>query len=212
MLAVTRTWLPLSENGCDIAADSRSGSPSRPSAPSIRIANSSPPSRATVSALRAQARNRSAAAMSSRSPSAWPRLSFTVLKSSRSRNSTVTGVPAALRQRQRVAHPVAEQRAVGEPGERIVERLVDELLLQPAPLAHVAGVEHDALDRRVVQQVRRQDLGVEPRAVGLAEAPLDRARSRRAPARRRGRRSAARSRSSGWSRSVSVCRIIAAGS
>ena len=91
-------------------------------------------------------------------------------------------VPAAAGQRQRVAHPVPEQRAVGEPGERIVERLVGELLLQPLPLAHVAGVEHDALDRRVVQQVGRQDLGVEPRAVGLAEAPLHRARDARAPA------------------------------
>ena len=54
------------------------------------------------------------------------------------------GCPLALSQRQRVAHPVAEERAVGEAGERIVERLVGELLLQPLPLAHVAGVEHDA--------------------------------------------------------------------
>ena len=113
--------------------------------------------------------------MSSRSPSAWPRLSFTFLKSSRSRKRTVTGVPAPLGQRQRVAHPVAEQRPVGQPGERIVERLVGQLLLQPPPLAHVAGVEHDALHGRVVQQVGREDLGVQPGAVGLAEAPLDRA-------------------------------------
>ena len=113
------------------------------------MANSSPPSRATVSAARAQERNRSAAAMRSRSPSAWPRLSLTLLKSSRSRKSTVIGLPLPLGQRERVAHPVAEERAVGEAGERIVERLVGELLLQPLPLAHVAGVEHDAADGRV---------------------------------------------------------------
>ena len=117
MLAVARTWLPLSENGWDMAAASRSGSPSRPSAPSIRMANSSPPSRATVSALRAQARNRSATAMRSRSPSPWPRLSFTFLKSSRSRKRTVTGLPRRCasasawltrsRNRARLASPVS---------------------------------------------------------------------------------------------------------
>ena len=86
------------------------------------------------------------------------------------------GVAAPLRQRQRVTHPVPEQCPVGEPGERVVERLMGELLLQPLPLAHVAGVEHDALHRGVVQQVGRQDLGMEPGAVLLAEAPLHRAR------------------------------------
>ena len=52
-------------------------------------------------------------------------------------------VPVAAGERQRMADPVAEERPVGEPGERVVERLVDQLLLQPLPLAHVAGVEHD---------------------------------------------------------------------
>jgi diguanylate cyclase (GGDEF)-like protein len=83
-------------------------------------------------------------------------------------------VPAPAGDGERVAHPVPEQRAVGEPGERIVERLVGELLLQPLALAHVAGVEHDALDRAVVEQVGRQHLAVEPGAVRLAEPPLGR--------------------------------------
>ena len=54
---VTCTWLPLSVNGWLIAVASRSSSSLRPSGPaacSIRMANSSPPSRATVSAARAQ--------------------------------------------------------------------------------------------------------------------------------------------------------------
>ena len=137
--------------------------------------------------------NRSAAAISSRSPSAWPRLSLTFLKSSRSRNSTVIGRPCAARQGQRVAHPVAEQRPVGQPGQRVVEGLVGELLLQPLPLAHVAGVEHDAAHGRVVQQVGGEHLGVERRAVRLAEAATRPARSRPALALRRGRNAAARS-------------------
>ena len=162
---VTCTWFPLSVKGWPMAVASRSSSSARPSGPaecSSRMANSSPPRRATVSAARAQERNRSAAAMRSRSPSAWPRLSFTRLKSSRSRKRTVIGFDWPLSQRERVAHPVAEERAVGEAGERIVERLVGELLLQPLALAHVAGVEHDAADGRIAGEVRGQDLGAEP--------------------------------------------------
>ena len=86
-----------------------------------------------------------------------------------------------LRQRQRVAHAVAEQGAVGEAGERVVEGLVGELLLQALPLADVAGVEHDAAHGRVTREVGRQDLGAEPRAVGLAEPPLDRSGDARRP-------------------------------
>ena len=52
--------------------------------------NSSPPKRATVSPGRRATARRSAMATSSRSPRPWPRLSFTTLKWSRSRNSTAT--------------------------------------------------------------------------------------------------------------------------
>ncbi len=55
---------------------------------SARMANSSPPSRATVSPGRRKERKRRAMEISSRSPTAWPRLSLTFLKRSRSRNST----------------------------------------------------------------------------------------------------------------------------
>ena len=60
-------------------------------------ANSSPPRRATVSAGRTQARRRSATATSSSSPTAWPSVSLTVLKSSRSMNSTATSPASGSR-------------------------------------------------------------------------------------------------------------------
>ena len=69
----------------------------------------------------------------SSSPAAWPRLSLTVLKSSRSRNSTATAdVRPAPTACERVLDPVLEQAAVGQAGQRVVERLVAQLLVQPA--------------------------------------------------------------------------------
>ena len=47
---------------------------------------------------------------------------------------------------QRLVEPVAEERAVGEAGQPVVERLVGELLLEPDALGDVARVEHDAAD------------------------------------------------------------------
>ena len=57
---------------------------------SQRIANSSPPKRATISCRRSECRSRSATATISLSPAGWPRLSLMTLKRSRSRNSTAT--------------------------------------------------------------------------------------------------------------------------
>ena len=64
-------------------------------APSASTANSSPPSRATVSAARSALRSRSPQISSRRSPAAWPSESLTCLKSSRSRNATTAASPAA---------------------------------------------------------------------------------------------------------------------
>ena len=61
--------------------------------------------------------------------------------------------PPRVDLQQRVLDAVGEQRAVGELGDRIVERLVGELLLERLPLADVAAVEHDAADVLVVQEV-----------------------------------------------------------
>ena len=57
-----------------------------------------------------------------------------------------------------VADALAEQRAVGEAGDGVVEGLVGELVLEGLALGDVAAVEHDAADVLVVQQVRVEDL------------------------------------------------------
>ena len=53
---------------------------------------------------------------------------MTVLKPSRSKKSTPTGVRRALGARRARAAAVEEEGAVGQPGERVVERLVDGVL------------------------------------------------------------------------------------
>ena len=59
--------------------------------PSMRTANSSPPSRAAVSSSRRAPVSRRATVSRTRSPLAWPRLSLTSLKSSRSMDRTASG-------------------------------------------------------------------------------------------------------------------------
>ena len=61
---------------------------------------------------------------------------------------------------ERVLDAVAEQRAVRERRQRVVEGGVDELVLEHLPFAHVAGVEHDAAHVRVLEQVRHRHLGL----------------------------------------------------
>ena len=82
----------------------------------------------------------------------------------------------------RVAHALVEQRAVGQMGDRIVEGLVGELLLERLALGDVAAVEHDPADRAVAEQVGVQDL-----EVAQARRPCARAGSR-SPRRGRSRR------------------------
>ena len=92
------------------------------------------------------------------------------------------GIAAARLALERVLDAVLEQRAVGEAGDGVVERLVRELLLERLPLGDVADVEHDAAHVLVVQQVRAHGLGVEPEIVLVAEAELGAGRDGR-PAR-----------------------------
>ena len=105
-------------------------SPGSPSS-SSRTANSSPPSRAIVSVGRRQSASRSATATSSRSPVRCPRLSLTVLKPSRSQKSTATGVSARWARATAWRRRSMNKRSVGEPGERVVKRLVNRLLDRP---------------------------------------------------------------------------------
>ncbi len=78
----------------------------------------------------------------------------------------------APRERERVRHPVEEERAIRETGELIVERLVRELRLQRLAVAHVARVHDDAPHRRLVHQVREGHLDRAPAAVRVPAAPL----------------------------------------
>ena len=116
---------------------------SEPSTPSSRIANSSPPNRATVSAGRTTPSSRPATSLRIASPAGCPRLSLTVLKSSRSTNITQISDAHAHGRAESVLHAVGEERAVGEVGDRIVEGLMGELLLERLPLADVAAVQDD---------------------------------------------------------------------
>ena len=156
-------------------------------------ANSSPPRRASVSLGRVISAKRCATSRSSWSPASWPRLSLTCLNPSRSTSSTASGSRERGRPGERLVEAIAEQRAVREPGEAVVERLVGELLLEPHALGDVAGVEHDAADVPVVAQVGDVRLEVPPLAEPVAHAEDDLVRlavrrGRAAP--RRGRRGA----------------------
>ena len=64
--------------------------------------------------------------------------------------------------RERLVEPVTEERAVGEVGQPVVERLPGELLLEPDPLGHVARVQHDAADLPVVAEIGDVGLEVAP--------------------------------------------------
>ena len=70
----------------------------------------------------------------------WPRLSLTVLKPSRSQKRTADRCPRPFGARERVAHAVEEQGAIGKPGERVVERLVDGVLDRPGVVQGEARV------------------------------------------------------------------------
>src|SRR5829696_2445614 len=94
-LALIGMVRPLRPNGWWRVSRMRAATPPAASASVTRsssTANSSPPRRAAVSLGRRQPWSRQAAATSSWSPAAWPRLSLTCLKSSRSMNSTARSV------------------------------------------------------------------------------------------------------------------------
>ena len=79
----------------------------------------------------------------------------------------------AQRPGDRMADALVEQRAVGEMGDRIVEGLVGELLLERLALRDIAAVEHDPADRTVAQQVSVEDLEVAQASVLVREQTVD---------------------------------------
>ena len=81
--------------------------------------------------------------------------------------------PAAAGQRDRVAEPVGERAAVGQPGERVGEGAADQVVLGPAAVGDVDEGEDDELRVAVVVaddlvRLDRPQLG----AVGPAQPPL----------------------------------------
>ena len=89
------------------------------------MANSSPPKRAAVSALRSWARSRSATTTSSLSPTWWPRLLFRFLKLSMSSHRTLVGtLRLALGLADGLGETVQEESPIGQAGEVVVEALV----------------------------------------------------------------------------------------
>ena len=68
---------------------------------------------------------------------------------------------------------VPEEPTIREAGDRVVERLVLELLLEELALADVASVHDDPAHVRIERQVGPEALDVEPPAVAVAPAELD---------------------------------------
>ena len=101
--------------------------------------NSSPPERATMSVGRASSRSRSAISTSTRSPTTWPCRSSTARNWSRSATSTATGTSPAPRVGERLRQPVGQVGPVRQAGQRVVHVLPDQLGLELAPVADVAG-------------------------------------------------------------------------
>ena len=73
---------------------------------------------------------------------------------------------------ERVLHTVGEQGAVRQPGQRVVQRLVLELLLELLPLGDVSRVQDDPPHVGVVHQVRAERFDVPHRPVPVHHAEL----------------------------------------
>ena len=80
-------------------------------------------------------------------------------------------VPAG--RHQGVLQAVEEEGAIGEARQRVVERVVPELLLQALALGDVAGVEHEAAHAGFVEQVRHRRLEDTPDTVGVPDPPFE---------------------------------------
>ena len=124
-------------------------------------ANSSPPRRATVACSPTARSRRSETSQRRRSPMAWPSVSLTSLK--RSRSSRTMATPPLLVEG--VRRPGEEQHAVGEPGEHVVGRLVGlavdleaQLLDETGPLEVGACVRHERLEEAEIVVVEAVEL------------------------------------------------------
>ncbi len=115
VVAVTASVIPSMFIGLEIAASRSRTMPRASSGPMMSgttIANSSPPSRATVARPLLARTRHSATSHSSRSPVSWPSVSLTSLKRSRSNRAiaalpvSVNALAARSRNRARLGSPV----------------------------------------------------------------------------------------------------------
>ena len=133
----------------------RSRRPRRTEMSSSSTANSSPPSLATVSLSRVHSTSRRATSTSTASPAACPKRSLTGLNESRSMKSSATRTPAAPGPVQGVRHPVEQDPAVGQVGERVVARVVDHVGGQLDPGVGVRAEHRQRVERLLVRRDRR---------------------------------------------------------
>ncbi len=68
---------------------------------------------------------------------------------------------------------ILEEGAVGERRQGVVERLVDQLILEGLLLADVARVENEAADARVLEEVRDRHLGMTEMSVTVSHGELE---------------------------------------
>ena len=107
------------------------------------------------------------------SPASWPSESLTVLKSSRSRNSTATFFAWRRAPTEGMLEPIDVERPVRQTGERIVERLAGQLLLEVLPLADVVHREDETLDVLLGRGLRRDEIDRDQLAVAAANLAVD---------------------------------------
>ena len=116
MLVPIETVFSPMMNGSDSSAMTRLATRSTSASDfgaTCMIANSSPPSRATVSVSRMVPINRCATAFNRKSPTGWPKVSLTDLNRSRSRQCSASVSPRLTRARPR-SDAIVEEGAVGK--------------------------------------------------------------------------------------------------
>ena len=70
--------------------------------------------------------------------------------------------------------PIEEERAIGEAGQRVMERLVRQLLFGLLIILDVVDVGDDPTDGWIVEEVREVQFDPAPRAVTVPDPDLDR--------------------------------------
>ena len=147
---------------------------SSPFTSSMRTANSSPPSLATVSSVRTPRVSRSATSMSTASPERVSVRVVDVLEVVQVRQQQAEGVSSPPGPIEGMDETIFEQGTVGKRRERIVERLMSKRLLQDESFAPVADVQQASGDIRIVEPPAHDRLHAHHVAVRPPHLEVDR--------------------------------------